>query len=190
MARKRIPITAQCVAVILFTTSACSVQSDATAPGSSEIEAIASAESTAKAHYLANAGVLIARGATKVLFDPLFRNDFGTYQLLPEALERALFAGEPPFNGIDAVLISHYHEDHFSPVDTPRLLQKRPEIPLYAPAQAVSGMRDIAADSHAAIFERVTPIALEYKDAPVSRKSSRSRDTDRVFLHVKVAPVP
>jgi len=168
MTRKLVPVIAQCVAVILITASACRVQSDATTPGSSEAEATASAEPTAKAHYLANAGVLIASGETKVVFDPLFRNDYGTYQLLPEALERALFAGEPPFDGIDAVLISHYHEDHFSPVDILRLLQERPEIHLYAPEQAVSGMRDMTADSHEAIFERVTAIALEYKDAPLT----------------------
>ena len=31
--------------------------------------------------YLANAGLMIAEGDTKVLFDPLFRNGFGQYRL-------------------------------------------------------------------------------------------------------------
>ena len=143
------------------------MQSDPETTGSSEAKRSASPE-PAKAHYLANAGVLIVNGETKVVFDPLFRNDFGTYRLLPEALEHALFAGEPPLDGIDAVLISHYHEDHFSPVDILRLLKEQPEIQLYAPVQAVSGMRSIADAGHQEIFERVTEIALEYKDAPVT----------------------
>jgi L-ascorbate metabolism protein UlaG (beta-lactamase superfamily) len=151
-------------AVILLAASACRTQVDS-APPTSEQAAI-SAPSTA--HYLANAGVLITSGETKVVFDPLFRNDFGTYRLLPEALERALFAGEPPFDGLDAVLISHYHEDHFSPVDVLRLLRERSEIRLYAPTQAVSGIREIAGDVDSPIFDRVTEIALEHKDAPVS----------------------
>ncbi len=122
----------------------------------------------AKAHYLANEGVLVVSGETRIVFDPLFRNDFGTYQLLPRELERALFAGEPPFAGLDAVFISHYHEDHFSPVDVLRLLRERGEIRLYAPAQAVTEMRSIAGDGDSEGFSRVTEIRLEYKDAPIS----------------------
>jgi L-ascorbate metabolism protein UlaG (beta-lactamase superfamily) len=118
-------------------------------------------------HYLANAGVLVASGETKIAFDPLFRNDFGVYRLMPEELERALFAGEPPFDGLDAVLISHYHEDHFSPSDVFRLLKERSEIKLYAPVQAVSGMRSIASADQRDVFDRVTEIALEYKGAPI-----------------------
>jgi L-ascorbate metabolism protein UlaG (beta-lactamase superfamily) len=122
----------------------------------------------ARAHYLANEGVLIVAGETRIAFDPLFRNDFGTYRLLPEELERALFAGEPPFAGLDAVFISHYHEDHFSPRDVLRLLKERGEIRLYAPAQAVTAMRSIAGGGKSEdVFSRVTEIRLEYKDAPI-----------------------
>ncbi|MGH9334890.1 MAG: MBL fold metallo-hydrolase, partial [Vicinamibacteria bacterium] len=123
----------------------------------------------AKAHYLANEGVLIVSDETRIAFDPLFRNDFGTYRLLPKELERALFAGEPPFTGLDAVFISHYHEDHFSPGDVLRLLTEREDVRLYAPAQAVSQMRSLAAadDGTTDLFSRVTEIRLEYKDPPV-----------------------
>jgi L-ascorbate metabolism protein UlaG (beta-lactamase superfamily) len=123
----------------------------------------------ATAHYLANEGVLIATGETRIVFDPLFRNDFGSYRLLPVELERALFAGEPPFTGLDAVFISHYHEDHFSPEDVLRLLKAGEEIRLYAPAQAVAQMRGIAGgnDGGEDVFSRVTEIGLEYEDAPI-----------------------
>ena len=156
------------LAAVLLWAAACGVQSDSETPDSSQAERSTSPEPAAKAHYLANAGVLIVSGETKVVFDPLFRNDYGTYRLLPEELERALFAGDPPLDGIDAVLISHYHEDHFSPVDIIRLLKEQPEIHLYAPVQAVSGMRSIAEASDQKIFDRVTEIALEYKDKPVT----------------------
>ncbi|HJS73611.1 MAG TPA: MBL fold metallo-hydrolase [Vicinamibacteria bacterium] len=119
----------------------------------------------AKAHYLANEGVLIVAGETRIVFDPLFRNDFDTYRLLPPELERALFAGEPPFTGLDAVFISHYHEDHFSPADILRLLRERAEIRLYAPTQAVKEIRKLAQDGDD-VFTRVTEIRLEYKDPP------------------------
>jgi L-ascorbate metabolism protein UlaG (beta-lactamase superfamily) len=120
------------------------------------------------AHYLANAAILVTNGTTKVVFDPLFRNDFGSYERVPEPTERALFAGEPPFDGLDAVFVSHYHEDHFSAADVLRLLEARPDVRLYAPAQAVAGMREIAAARLEAVTARVHAIALQYQDAPMS----------------------
>ena len=125
-------------------------------------------EVSSTAHYLANEGLMVVRGDTKVVFDPLFRNSYGHYQLLPKAMEQALFAGEPPFDGIDAVFISHYHGDHFSPADVLRLLREQPGIHLYAPSQAVDGLREVSVEGDEGIFERVTAVKLAYKDAPVS----------------------
>lgn len=124
-----------------------------------------SASSTAQ--YLANEGLMVTHGDTKVVFDPLFRNSYGHYQLLPKDMEEALFAGRPPFDGIDAVFISHYHGDHFSPEDVLRLLKVQPGIQLYAPAQAVEGLRQAATAEDEQVFERVTEVQLAYKDAPV-----------------------
>jgi L-ascorbate metabolism protein UlaG (beta-lactamase superfamily) len=118
-------------------------------------------------HYLANEGLMVVQGETKVVFDPLFRNAYGYYQLLPEEMERALFAGESPYDGIDAVFISHYHGDHFSPADVLRLLKLQPQIRLYAPAQAVTALHEVAEEQDVKVFERVTAVDLAYKDAPV-----------------------
>src|SRR5262245_21953512 len=95
------------LALVAILANGCRTRADSSQPPAAK----------ATAHYLANEGVLIVSGETRIVFDPLFRNDFGTYRLLPKELERALFAGEPPFTGLDAVFISHYHEDHFSPAD-------------------------------------------------------------------------
>jgi len=122
----------------------------------------------ATAQYLANAAVLVTDGATTVVFDPLFRNDFGMYERLPDTTERALFAGTAPFDGLDAVFVSHYHEDHFSAEDVLRLLEARPDLQLYAPAQAVAGMRDVAAARLDAVNDRVHAVALQYRDEPVT----------------------
>ena len=43
------------------------------------------------AQYLANEGLMVTHGDTKVVFDPLFRNSYGHYQLLPRDMEEALF---------------------------------------------------------------------------------------------------
>ena len=127
-----------------------------------------SSHSAASARYMANEGLMVVHGETKVVFDPLFRHAFGQYQLLPKNMEDALFAGEPPFDGINAVFISHYHGDHFSPVDVLRLLIEQPGIQLYAPAQAVTVLRSVAGKQDEAVLDRVTAVELAYKDAPVT----------------------
>lgn len=117
---------------------------------------------------MANEGLMVAQGETKVVFDPLFRNSYGHYQLLPRAMEEALFAGLPPYDGIDAIFISHHHGDHFSPEDVLRLLKEQPGIQLYAPIQAIKGIRKVASEQDGAVFERVNAVELAYKDAPVT----------------------
>ena len=72
-------------------------------------------EDTSLARYLGNEGVMVEHGETKVLFDPFFRDSYGQYERVPEHIERALFEGDPPYDGIDAIFVSHFHGDHFSP---------------------------------------------------------------------------
>lgn len=114
-----------------------------------------------EAIYLANEGVLVRDGDTTVLFDPLFENGFGQYQLMPEAMQRGLLSGAPPFDSVDAVFVSHAHGDHFSARLMLEYLRAQPEVLLYAPAQAVSALRGAAGENDAALFSRVTGIALD-----------------------------
>jgi L-ascorbate metabolism protein UlaG (beta-lactamase superfamily) len=144
-----------CLVVLVFTSSVAIARNPDFKP------------STAHAQYMANEGLMVVQGQTKVLFDPLFRNSYGQYQLLPEEMEEALFAGEPPFDGIDAIFISHYHGDHFSPVDVLRLLKSHPSIRLYAPSQAVTVMGSLAGEQDKGVLDQITAVSLAYKDAPV-----------------------
>lgn len=125
------------------------------------------AEPAGQARYLANASVMVAHGAAKVVFDPLFRNDFGQYQRVPPEMEQALFAGTPPFDAIDAVFISHSHEDHFDPGLMLEFLLARSTIHLYAPAQAVADMERAASGEQWTVFDRVHAVTPEYGAPPV-----------------------
>jgi L-ascorbate metabolism protein UlaG (beta-lactamase superfamily) len=127
----------------------------------------AAAQETSTVRYLANEGVMIAHGETKILFDPIFHYGPDTYQRLPQRMRDAIIAGEPPYDGVDGVFISHHHPDHFSASGLLELLVARNGIRLYAPAQAVAGMRQVAAAEDEEVFERVTIFDLEYGDAPV-----------------------
>ena len=75
----------------------------------------ASAHDQAQARYLGNEGVMVTRGATKILFDAFYAESFGgQYHLVPTAIETAMLRGAAPFDGIDAVFITHIHPDHFN----------------------------------------------------------------------------
>lgn len=129
------------------------------------LAAATGASGQARVTYLANEGVLIQQGSSKVMIDPLFDNGFGQYQLLPDEMSAALFAGDAPFDGVDAVLISHAHADHFAPEMMLRYLKAQPDVALYAPAQAVAALNRAAAAADVVLLERVTGLALELGDA-------------------------
>ena len=123
---------------------------------------------SAETTYLGNEGIMVTDGETKILFDPLYPNGFGTYQMVPEAMRTELMAGSPPYDNVDAIFISHMHPDHFSVGEIITYLQTHEQVRVFAPAQAVDWMRQETDDE--AIFERVTAIGLERLDAPFSFK--------------------
>lgn len=125
------------------------------------------------AFYIANEGIMVTDSDTKIMFDPLFPNTYGQYLLPPEEMKAAMFAGEAPFDDVDAIFISHYHGDHFSPEEIYQLMEVQPDIQLYAPNQAIIAMRSAAGDSGSAVFDRVNYVSLGFNDAPVKFTEDR-----------------
>ena len=96
--------------------------------------------------YVANSGVLVVSGETKVLIDGLFDKPNPEYRApAPEVLDK-IMKGVVPFDGVDLVLVTHNHTDHFDAALAVRYLQTRPEPVLLAPSDAVEAMRKVAAD--------------------------------------------
>lgn len=122
----------------------------------------------AEATYIANAGVLISHGDNKIMFDPLFTEGFNNYQVAPDEIRVALFAGTPPYDDVDAIFISHAHGDHFSPTDAITYLSQHPKTRLIGSAQMADMMTPLA--GYAEIESRVTGIALDY-NAPAATVS-------------------
>lgn len=125
-----------------------------------------------QAHYLANAGVMVAQGSSKVLFDPFFRNDYGVYDLVPAELEEAIFMGAAPFGGIDAVFISHQHDDHFDPALIVAYLDKWQDVELYAPQQAVDQLLVAEPTVSESVLSRINGLDLEADSAAVEINSA------------------
>ena len=122
-------------------------------------------ENSSSVTYLGNEGLMVQYGDTKVLFDPFFHNSFNTYQLVPEDIRQALFSGEPPYDNISAIFISHAHGDHFAADDISNYLTQYPRTTLIAPRQAIDKL-DLPEQSKT----NIVPIDLAYQDAPVYQK--------------------
>ncbi len=127
----------------------------------SGIQTTAAAEEAARAVYIANMGVMIERGDTKIVFDPLFRYDYDTYQRVPTELEVALVNGAEPWDGIDAVFISHHHGDHFDPAMVLELLRNQSGADLFGPQQAADAIRELVPDPKDPLLDRIHGLSLE-----------------------------
>jgi L-ascorbate metabolism protein UlaG (beta-lactamase superfamily) len=118
-------------------------------------------EPAPRAVYIANMGAMIERGETKILFDPLFHYAHDTYDRVPAEVEAALLAGIEPWDGIDAVFISHHHADHFDPATILKLLRTQQTIELFGPEQAAAAIRELLVDPADPVLKRVHGLSLE-----------------------------
>jgi L-ascorbate metabolism protein UlaG (beta-lactamase superfamily) len=110
--------------------------------------------------FIANSGVLVSSGDQKVLIDALFDKPNPEYRApSPEVLDK-IMKGEPPFDGVDLVLVTHNHPDHFDASLAARYMETVPGPILLAPADAVVELRKAAAD-WARIEPRVVPFDLK-----------------------------
>ena len=118
----------------------------------------------ATATYVANEAVLITNGDQKVLFDPFFHQAFGSYQLVPEDTKQAIFDGNPPFDNLTAIVISHAHGDHFDAGDVLKYLKRHTKTQLIAPQQAVKEITTLAGAD--AISSQINSVKLDFNQAP------------------------
>ena len=117
-----------------------------------------------KVTYLANEAVLFSAGDKAFLFDPFFHRHFNTYALVPEEMKAAIMAGEPPYDNIDAIFVSHAHGDHFSDTDTLKYLQNHTEVKLYGPKQAIEQVRFLKPKKQ--VLDRLVAFSLQVGDKP------------------------
>jgi L-ascorbate metabolism protein UlaG (beta-lactamase superfamily) len=118
--------------------------------------------------YVANMGVLVSSGETKVLIDALFDKPNPDYRAPAAGSLKAILKGEPPFDGIDLVLVTHNHPDHFDPGLAARYLESCSEPILVAPADAVEALRRAAAD-----WAKISPRVVSF-DLKVGENESRN----------------
>jgi len=129
------------------------------------ISSTSAAENAAKAHYIANEGFLIEVGAKKVLIDALFDNQSITWCHVPDEMTlRKMENAEAPFDGVDLILVTHAHPDHFSPHSVIRRLRNDPAAVVIGPPQMVAAL-GAAGATEQELEERIVEVDLELFDS-------------------------
>ncbi|MFH0762199.1 MAG: exo-alpha-sialidase [Bacteroidota bacterium] len=91
---------------------------------------------SASVTYIANEGFLIETVKHKVIVDALFGNINGDWCDQPgDSLLQCMINGKPPFDHIDAVLVTHKHVDHFDAGLVSEFMKKHTESVLICPGQ-------------------------------------------------------
>jgi putative transcriptional regulator len=93
--------------------------------------------------YIANEGFLLEGGGKKVLIDALFEGGVNGYAKVPHALRSELERAEAPFDGIDLVLVTHFHADHFAPGMVGRYLRTNQDASFVSTPQVREQLRPL-----------------------------------------------
>lgn len=124
-------------------------------------------DTSAQATYLGNEGVMVVRGNTKVVFDAFYSNSYGQYTLVPAEISEAMLAGAAPYDGIDAVFVSHVHGDHFTAGPAIAYLRAQPQVQLYGTGQIREAILETGVDAKDPIFERIHTYSLKPEDEAI-----------------------
>ena len=104
--------------------------------------------------YLGNEGVLIQNGQTKVMVDALF-DEYNLRFHAPSAnLMTKIMTQTAPYDGVDLVLVTHAHRDHFNAQIAVDYLNSNKEALMIVPPQAIDSMKQYP-ESFAKVKDRV-----------------------------------
>ncbi len=87
--------------------------------------------------YVANEGILIKSGSTKVLLDAIHRRYKTEYAFTPDAILEKIEAARFPYGDINLILVSHNHRDHFDPDSVAMSLVNNPKTMLVSSGQVI-----------------------------------------------------
>ena len=130
----------RCLLIALLPCSAAALAEEAK---TAVAEPLAPEVQTVDVTYLGNEGFLIAAGDRKVLVDALFGDGIDGYPVVPPTPRRQLEAAAGDFAGVDLVLATHYHDDHFDAQAVARHLRANPDARFVSTRQAVERLRQL-----------------------------------------------
>jgi len=107
--------------------------------------------------YVANSGMLVTVSGRRFLIDAPIREGLAPYAT-SSAAERALLEGaREPYDRVDAILITHWHEDHFSPEAIAAHLTSNPRSMLVSSPEVIDRVRAVSTGVPASQLRGVLP---------------------------------
>lgn len=164
----------------------------------SDLRALVPAQQPVSLRYVANAGVLLSIGDARMLIDAPIRAGIAPYATSDAGERNALERALPPYDVVDAILVTHWHEDHFSAGAVgAHLLHNRESVLVSSPevvervraaAPSLSGERLRAVLPAPGSSELVRVGALEIRVLRIRHNPTRRLPEQHVGFLVGVAP--
>lgn len=113
-------------------------------PSVAGASAVTQADPSPEVRYVANAGMLVTVAGRRFLIDAPIRDGLPPYATSSPAEREALEKARPPYHDIDVILITHWHEDHFSPEAVAAHLSNSARTILVSSPEVVERVRKVA----------------------------------------------
>lgn len=122
-------------------------------------EAMASIEAGPEVRYIANSGMLVSVEGRRFLIDAPLRDGLPPYATSSVAERAMLEEARGAYADVDAILITHWHEDHFSAEAVAAHLTNSPRTILVSSPEVVDRVRALLPNLPAARLRAVLPMA-------------------------------
>lgn len=142
-----------------------------------------------KATYIANGGVLVEVGNSKVIIDGVFEDGLGKFSTPSESTLNDMIAGNAPYDQLSLVLATHSHPDHISGSRTLELLTAQKTLKLITTPQSIDSIKLVSDDFASVQGQLISyPLSRSYKlyDSPTVRvKSAYTKHGGRANANVQ-----
>lgn len=117
-----------------------------------------------KATYIANSGVFVEVGESKILIDAFFTNGRGKFATPISTQLDAMIAGKSPYNNLSLALMTHAHPDHLSGALVAKLLTTQKKLKCLTTPQGLDSIA-VTMDDFESIHDRTLtfPISRTWK---------------------------
>lgn len=147
--------------------------------------ALPSIEAGVEVRHVANSGMLVSVDGRRFLIDAPIRDGLPPYATSSTAERALLESAAAPYDDIDAILITHWHEDHFSAEAVAAHLARSPRTILISSPEVVDRVRKADASLPASRLRASLPAAgqaeaIDVAGVPVHALRIRHNPSRRV----------